>query len=178
VSSARLLCVAAVAVLGVSAVGLVAAGRGDSYALFHAGIPSTAAALPPSVSASSAAPSPSAPAGKEPPPRGAASPAAAPAAAPSVVPSVESGQVTTFEIDGTGKADVTYVDPDLQVRQVSGAALPWRKKFPRTGPAMNVTANRTAGDHATITCRILRGGTVVATNTATGPFAVVSCVER
>jgi hypothetical protein len=84
--------------------------------------------------------------------------------------------VTTFEIDGTGKADVTYVDPDLQVRQVNGAALPWRKKFPRTGRAMNVTANRTAGDHGTITCRIVRSGTVVATNSATGPFATVSCV--
>jgi hypothetical protein len=81
----------------------------------------------------------------------------------------------TFEITGSGRAMVTYLDQNFQVAQDTDALLPWSKDFSRAETGMNVNAQRASGAEDTITCRILRKGKVVSTNTSKGPYAMVSC---
>lgn len=90
--------------------------------------------------------------------------------------------ITTYEVDGEGDggATVSYTaDENLSVGQESGVALPWTKTVDlgEQGTVFGGASLTAQGDASltSITCRIMRDGEVVAENTNTGQYAVVSC---
>lgn len=115
-------------------------------------------------------------------------PAAAPAAAdPAAAPAAPAASDSiTYEVTGGGAAisatSVTYVaDQNLGQEQVNGSVeLPWSKMvtIPDNGfrPLSIVAQSGSQNRGASITCRILDGaGNELASNTSTGPYAVVTC---
>jgi hypothetical protein len=80
-----------------------------------------------------------------------------------------------FEATGAGRAMITYIDADFQIGQHSDTALPWRKSFTHSAAGMNFSAQRLSDDAGTVSCRIRRGSRTIASNSSSGPYAIVGC---
>ncbi|MEV0548361.1 MmpS family transport accessory protein [Nocardia salmonicida] len=83
----------------------------------------------------------------------------------------------TYQVDGTGQASsITYSGRNMDIAQDTDAALPWTKEVSIDGIFKTVTLTASAdADGGDVTCRILVGGEVLAEQTASGPYASVSC---
>jgi hypothetical protein len=76
----------------------------------------------------------------------------------------------------TGIADITYTSRDFKSTSESDAVLPWNKQVTVTGFVKSVSVLATLDARGgTIQCRILRDGKVIAQDSKTGTYAVVSC---
>ncbi|MDH6284261.1 hypothetical protein [Prescottella agglutinans] len=71
---------------------------------------------------------------------------------------------------------VTYTTGDGNISQDTAATVPWQKDVEVTGftKYVSVGATNDATDQM-ISCTIRQGDRVISTNTASGPFASVSC---
>ncbi|SFN26727.1 membrane protein [Pseudonocardia ammonioxydans] len=132
------------------------------------------------------APEPVAPPAAAPAP---VAPAPAPAPAPVEAPAPAEPASTGITYEVTGKkggtatgfgpgSSVTYTSGDsMQISQDTDADLPWSKTVELSdGPFQIATLTAQAGDgYNSISCRITRDGEVLAENTSTGQFAVVTC---
>ncbi|WP_084465793.1 MULTISPECIES: MmpS family transport accessory protein [Nocardia] len=83
----------------------------------------------------------------------------------------------TYQVDGTGQASsITYSGRNMDIAQDTDAALPWTKEVSIDGIFKTVTLTASAdADGGDVTCRILVGDEVLAEQTASGPYASVSC---
>ena len=102
-----------------------------------------------------------------------------PAEAPAAPEEEAAPGVITYEVGGTATqaTNVTYTDGGTQTSQETGATVPWTKQVPEADGPITVyqviAQNAGGGD---ITCRILGAyGAVLAENTSTGEYAVVTC---
>ncbi|RJO68405.1 hypothetical protein D5S18_33925 [Nocardia panacis] len=81
-----------------------------------------------------------------------------------------------YEVTGSAAAaDIAYYHGQFDNAVVSGGALPWRKEVLIVGLATpaGVSASGAAGE--TMSCRILRDGKVLASESSSGPTAYVNC---
>ncbi|GAB2471157.1 PASTA domain-containing protein [Xylanimonas ulmi] len=88
----------------------------------------------------------------------------------------------TLRVHGdSARGSVTWFAPnEWSIQQATSEPLPWSQTWMRSSrPARHergsVTAQRGSAGAGSISCEILVNGEIVATNTSTGPFAVVSC---
>ena len=91
-------------------------------------------------------------------------------------PAAKGGHLIVYEVTGkVGTADITYVDAGNKVKDVPGAALPWRMSVTVSGflPLAIVTA--LADDGATVTCRITVDGKQVVQKSSTDNVSLVEC---
>lgn len=110
---------------------------------------------------------------------GAAKSAAPAPAKPQPAEEKDSGHTVVYRITGTvGKASVTYAAGKAgDISQDNGAALPWTKTIKvEDGPFLifHISAQNATGG-GKIGCEISFDGKVVATNSSSGAYAVVSC---
>lgn len=116
-------------------------------------------------------------------------PAAAPVADQPAAPAAPAEAATpgiTYEVTGEQGSSsglgpgtsVTYTSGEnMQLSQNTSVDLPWTETVDLgDNPFQMATLTAQAGDGVTsITCRITEGGEVVAENTSSGQFAVVTC---
>ncbi len=78
---------------------------------------------------------------------------------------------------GSGILSVTYMKPGFNISQeTSVRGKKWSKTIDPDGDTLGLNMNAQNSGGGTITCRITRGdGTVVAENSSSGAYAVVSC---
>ncbi|SEC23448.1 membrane protein [Amycolatopsis tolypomycina] len=78
---------------------------------------------------------------------------------------------------GSGISTVTYSKPDFNISQESDVrGRKWSKTIDTAGDAVSIGLNAQNAGGGTITCRITRGnGSVVAENSSSGQYAVVTC---
>ncbi len=84
----------------------------------------------------------------------------------------------TYEITGDGPgASATYTTGNLDTAQETDIQIPWTKQVDITGliKSVSLIASNHFNSRGTITCTIKRGGTVIVTNTSSGPGATASC---
>lgn len=83
----------------------------------------------------------------------------------------------TYEISGTGSADISYTSGDFDSANDNDALLPWTKVVTLTGFVRSgrVSATMSGTSGGTVSCRILRDGEVVVEDSDSGSFAYVSC---
>lgn len=86
----------------------------------------------------------------------------------------------TYEVtsDGPQASNISYNagGDGLNTEQANQQPLPWTKEVTVTGFVKSVTLTAQADEGGTtITCRIKEGDRVIAEQTSSGPFAVVSC---
>ena len=116
-----------------------------------------------------------------PPPAPAPVPQTDPTSEPSSEPtaSTPAGAGTiTFEVTGDGPASISYTRGSGQgSERVQNADLPWRMEVPmeRKSFLASLIATRSGTKKGSLTCRMLLDGKQVATRTAKGTFATVSC---
>ncbi|MDG4821157.1 MmpS family transport accessory protein [Asanoa sp. WMMD1127] len=71
------------------------------------------------------------------------------------------GKTVVYEVTGSGRADITYVD-DLagQTRELKNEKLPWKRQFTSTEGSLllTVSATRSNGDNEDLGCRITVDG--------------------
>jgi hypothetical protein len=113
-----------------------------------------------------------------------ASAAAAAAASSSAAAAEEAARTVVYSVtsNGSGTALITYATftgGGMQQAQDASATLPWTKTLTLSSVGMNIMslvaeASSGANDQS-ISCSISRGGRVIATNTSTGGYAVVTC---
>ena len=107
-----------------------------------------------------------------------ASPSAAAAAA-----AAEAARTVVYSVtsDGSATGSSTYASftgGGMHQAQDTNAALPWSKILTLSGEMniMSLVAQASSGaSDQSISCSISRGGRVIATNTSTGGYAVVTC---
>jgi len=79
-----------------------------------------------------------------------------------------------YEVEGTGTANSISFGQDGSISQDNGAELPWKKEAGYSDFTLfTLTAQSNGGGE--ITCRITAEGTVIAENTSSGDYAMVSC---
>jgi copper(I)-binding protein len=110
--------------------------------------------------------------------------AAAAAASSSAAAAEEAARTVVYSVtsNGSGTALITYATftgGGMQQAQDASATLPWTKTLTLSSGGMNIMslvaqASSGANDQS-ISCSISRGGRVIATNTSTGGYAVVTC---
>jgi flagellar motor protein MotB len=78
---------------------------------------------------------------------------------------------------GSGISMITYLKPGFNISQeTSVRGKKWSKTIDPDGDTLGLNMNAQNSGGGTITCRITRGdGTVVAENSSSGQYAVVSC---
>ncbi|WP_370972533.1 hypothetical protein [Amycolatopsis sp. cg9] len=78
---------------------------------------------------------------------------------------------------GSGISMVTYMKPGFNISQETGIrGKKWSKTIDPDGDTLGINMNAQNAGGGTITCRITRGdGRVVAENSSSGAYAVVSC---
>jgi hypothetical protein len=78
---------------------------------------------------------------------------------------------------GSGISMVTYLKPGFNISQETGVrGKKWSKTIDPDGDTLGINMNAQNAGGGTITCRITRGdGHVVAENSSSGQYAVVSC---
>ncbi|MFX0580736.1 MmpS family transport accessory protein [Nocardia nepalensis] len=83
----------------------------------------------------------------------------------------------TYEISGTGTADISYTSGDFESSSDNHASLPWTKAVTLTGFVRSgrVSATVSGSNGGTVSCRILRDGKVVVEESDSGSYAYVSC---
>ncbi|WP_346279955.1 MmpS family transport accessory protein [Pseudonocardia sp.] len=93
-----------------------------------------------------------------------------------------SGSTVTYVVTG-GQAtagNVTFGTEGFQTAQISGVALPWTHDVPwseKPGQFSGLSLLAQNGpENSTLTCQILVDGQQVATNTSSGPYAIVTCM--
>lgn len=110
-----------------------------------------------------------------------------------VEPVISTGATVTYQVSGTGKANITYLsDGNFSIEQAGGETLPWSKDvtFPDglslTGVNMNAqldnidfepdaNGNYDEPTSGSVTCSISVNGQVVDQHTSTGVSAIVTC---
>lgn len=81
----------------------------------------------------------------------------------------------TYTVTGSGSASISYSDASFQIAQDADASLPWSKTIDAgAGSTFVMNAQHMDGSGA-ITCTVEYEGRVIATNTSSGEYAVVSC---
>lgn len=89
------------------------------------------------------------------------------------------GSVVVYEVTGKGSASVTYMKEGFSQEQQTSAKLPYRKqlqfkdKIGSFAPISLVAQHVSGGGD--LTCRVTVDGQVVAENTSSGQYAVVTC---
>lgn len=104
-----------------------------------------------------------------------------PLVCPSHTPDLQylAGDVVVYTITGGHSTDITYIAPgSFQTSQITDrTALPWSKSFTLVSDsestAYELSAQNAAG--GTIGCSITVDGSVVASNSSSGEYAVVEC---
>ncbi|MGW4768353.1 MmpS family transport accessory protein [Nocardia sp. NPDC004278] len=83
----------------------------------------------------------------------------------------------TYEVSGTGTADITFTSGDFDSSNANDAPLPWTKAVTLTGFVRSgrVSATVSGSSGGTVSCRILRDGKVVVEDSDSGSYAYVSC---
>lgn len=84
----------------------------------------------------------------------------------------------TYEVTTTGPGilSVTYVKPAFQIAQDTAVTgKKWSKTVEADGSTIGLNMNAQNKGGGTISCKISRGGKVVAENSSAGDYAVVSC---
>jgi hypothetical protein len=86
----------------------------------------------------------------------------------------------TYEVtsDGPRANNISYSSggDGVNIEQANQQALPWTKEVTVTGFLKTVSLTAQADEGATtITCKIREGDKIIAEQTSTGPYAVVSC---
>ncbi|MCR6488135.1 MmpS family transport accessory protein [Amycolatopsis sp. OK19-0408] len=78
---------------------------------------------------------------------------------------------------GSGISMITYLKPDFDMSQETGVrGKKWSKTIDGEGDTLGINMNAQNAGGGTISCRISRGdGSVIAENSSSGPYAVVSC---
>jgi hypothetical protein len=96
---------------------------------------------------------------------------AAPAGA--AEPDLDFGEkLVTLTVEGSGKATVTYMKSGGQEQKE--VTLPWTSEI-KASFISSLVAQKKSGNSAEISCRIAEGSEVIADNTSSGPYAVVTC---
>jgi Cell division protein len=91
-------------------------------------------------------------------------------------------RTVVYEVTGEGTADIMYSDANAGLPQENDVSLPWTKELtvPASVLVLSLTATRadtTGQASGEITCRIVVDGKEVIKNSASGPFAIASCVD-
>lgn len=70
---------------------------------------------------------------------------------------------------------VAYTDTDGRITQATARTVPWRATATPPGVTRAAVTATNDATNQTIVCTIRAGGTVLATHTATGPYASAIC---
>ncbi|WP_158880777.1 MmpS family transport accessory protein [Amycolatopsis anabasis] len=100
------------------------------------------------------------------------------ATAPAQVETDRNAQQIGYEVTTTGSGilAVTFMKPLFQIAQETAIkGQKWATTVEAYGPAPGVSLTAQNKGGGTITCKITRGGRVVAENSSTGDYAIVSC---
>jgi Mycobacterium membrane protein len=77
---------------------------------------------------------------------------------------------------GSGILSVTYMKPNFNITQETNVkGKKWSKTIQDDGSSIGINMNAQNKGGGTITCTISRGGQVIAENSSSGEYAVVSC---
>jgi hypothetical protein len=82
----------------------------------------------------------------------------------------------TFEISGASTAStITYVTDNFGISQAADVSLPWTKSvtYTKGTTGVNISAQNAGGGD--ISCAIKEGSKVLASNTSSGQYSIVSC---
>jgi MmpS family membrane protein len=94
------------------------------------------------------------------------------AVAPVEVPTASSDDTAHMEVTGSGKALVTYMKKGGQEQKE--VSLPWSADV-EVDFITSLVAQKKGGGSGEIGCKITKGSEVIADNTSSGAYAVVSC---
>lgn len=82
----------------------------------------------------------------------------------------------TYEVTGSGTADISYDHGNANSSRVEDTRLPWTKDVQINGvlkwTSITVSLDSTGGS---ATCRIKKGSKVIAEDSATGAYGIASC---
>jgi hypothetical protein len=108
----------------------------------------------------------------DPAPAAAQQPGPTEAAAPAEADLDFGEKLVTLTVEGSGKATVTYMKSGGQEQKE--VTLPWTSEI-KASFISSLVAQKKSGNSAEISCKIAEGSEVIADNTSSGPYAVVTC---